>query len=163
MTDPTTDDDPFGIDDGAPDVGGAFDLGDDTADDDDEAPAGDQFADPDETPTRDPFAEIPEGLGLEEQSKQEWTALELEAKAEFKRQDQQQNAQFANLYDARFYNLDVYRTAADCERGKQLMARVLGVDYERSGSGSFFRNGHKLTKALERVAGELGIDVSDLA
>lgn len=105
----------------------------------------------------DPLEDVEYTEDLEDDARAEWDAI----KANYQQQDAQQKAQFANLYDSRFYFSEVYPTAEDCERAMQIQARVLGFDYKRAGFG-FYRDGRQVMKRIEALAKRLGIDISDL-
>lgn len=113
------------------------------------------LAEPEEVP--DPLEELEYTGDLETDSRAEWD----EIKAGFQKQDKQQKAQFAGLYDSRFYFSEVYPTADECERAMKIQARILQLDYERAGFG-YYRDGRQVMKRFEKLAEKLGIDISDI-
>ena len=138
-------------------LGGGPDLSDLTAEIDlgEEMDMGALLADPLDIP--DPLEDLEYTGDLADDSRAEWD----EIKANFQKQDKQQKAQFAGLYDSRFYFSEVYKTADECERAMKIQARVLGFDYERAGFG-YYRNGSQVMKRIEALAERLGIDISDI-
>ncbi|PRA13347.1 hypothetical protein CQ010_01485 [Arthrobacter sp. MYb211] len=105
----------------------------------------------------DPLADIDYTEDLETDARAEWDAI----KASYQKQDKQQKAQFAGLYDSRFYFSEVYQTAEECERAMKIQARILGFDYKKAGFG-YYREGRQVMKRMRLIAERLGIDISDL-
>lgn len=105
----------------------------------------------------DPLADVDYTENLEDDARAEWDAI----KASYKKQDAQQKAQFAGLYDSRFYFSEVYQTAEECEQAMRIQARILGFDYKQAGFG-YYREGKQVMKRMRLLADRLGIDISDL-
>lgn len=141
-------------DDVGPDIGDAVDLGDmgGSVDLGDSADVGDPLAEPEPIP--DPLAKTNYPGNLEGDALAEF----LEIKKGFQEQDKNQRLQFKNIYDSEYWHADAYRTRADKERGLKIQAHILGLNYDRTGDK--YRNGHEVTRAFERLAARLGIDLS---
>lgn len=84
----------------------------------------------------------------------------LEIKKSLQEQDRNQRSQFKNIYDSEFWHADAYKSRAEKETALKIQARVLGLDYDRTGNK--YRNGYEITRAFIRLADRLGVDISDL-
>lgn len=104
----------------------------------------------------DPLGNIKYPGHLEGDALEEWKQI----KANLQEQDKNQRSQFKNIYDSEFWHADAYKSRADKERALKIQARVLGLDYDRTGNK--YRNGYEITRAFMRLADKLGVDISDL-
>lgn len=84
----------------------------------------------------------------------------LEIKAGLQEQDRNQRSQFKNIYDSEFWHADAYKSREDKEKALKIQARVLGLDYDRTGNK--YRNGYEITRAFTKLAQRLGVDIRDL-